>query len=341
MKRKLLSLLLAVLLLTGCAAGTPQTAKQTRYEAGFLELFDTVTTMVGYADSEEAFRETAQAIHDELLVYHQFYDIYNDYPDINNIKTINDHAGLEPVAVDRKIIDLLLFCRQMEQATGGMVNVAMGSVLSLWHETRTAGLEDPASAVIPEMEALQAAVLHTDLQAVVIDEEASTVFLPDPAMRLDVGAVAKGYAVEQVCRNAPSGLLLSVGGNVCSTGPKPEGIPWVVGLKDPDAEGNLHTVTLETGAVVTSGDYQRYYMVNGKAYHHIIDPQTLMPGTLWRAVSVLCEDSGVADALSTALFLLPQAEGQMLLDQFDAEAMWLDSDGNEYFSPGFSARLRT
>ena len=88
MKRKLLSLLLAVLLLTGCAAGTPQTAKQTRYEASFLELFDTVTTMVGYADSEEDFRETAQAIHDELLVYHQLYDIYNDYPGINNIKTI-------------------------------------------------------------------------------------------------------------------------------------------------------------------------------------------------------------------------------------------------------------
>ena len=341
MKRKACSLLLAVLLLlTGCA-GEAAPAEQTRYEASFLSLFDTVTTMVGYADSEEAFRATAQSIHDELLVYHQLFDIYNDYPGINNLKTVNDQAGSAPVKVDRKIIDLLLFCKEMEQATKGMVKVAMGSVLSLWHAARTDGLNNPAAAALPDRDALEAAAGHTDLDAVCIDEAASTVYLSDPDMRLDVGAVAKGYAVEQVCRNAPEGLLISVGGNVCSTGPKPDGSAWVVGLQNPDGEGNLHTIYTESGAVVTSGDYQRYYTVDGVTYHHIIDPQTLMPGTKWRTVSVLCQDSGIADALSTALFLLTQEEGQQLLEQFDAEAMWLDADGNEYFSPGFSARLRT
>ena len=341
MKRKVCSLLLAaLLLLTGCAAETAP-AGPNRYEASFLSLFDTVTTMVGYADSEEAFRATAQSIHDELLTYHQLFDIYNEYPGVNNLKTVNDQAGKSPVEVDRKIIDLLLFCKEMEQATGGVVNAAMGSVLVLWHEARTDGLNNPANAVLPDMEALQEAAKHTNFDDVVIDEEACTVYLSDPAMRLDVGAVAKGYAVEQVCRNAPKGLLVSVGGNVCSTGPKPDGSAWVVGLQDPDGDGNLHTVYTETGAVVTSGDYQRYYTVNGETYHHIIDPDTLMPGTRWRAVSILCADSGVADALSTALFLLPQAEGQSLLEQFDAEAIWLDADGNEYVSPGFTARLRT
>ena len=81
--------------------------------------------------------------------------------------------------------------------------------------------------------------------------------------------------------------------------------------------------------------------MDGQRYHHIIDPDTLMPGRRWRAVSVLCADSGVADALSTALFLLPQADGQRLLEQFDAEAMWLDRDGNEYFTDGFTSLLRT
>ena len=179
------------------------------------------------------------------------------------------------------------------------------------------------------------------MDGVILDEEACTVFFADPALKLDVGAVAKGYAVEQVCRNAPAGLLVSVGGNVCGTGPKPDGSSWVVGLQDPDGNGNLHTVYVEQQAVVTSGDYQRYYTVNGVQYHHIIDPATLMPGTKWRAVSILCADSGVGDVLSTALFLLDREAGQALLDQFDAEAMWLDGDGNEYFSPGFSEHLRT
>lgn len=340
MKYRICSLLLVMLLLTGCAVGGMQ-PEQTRYEASFLSLFDTVTTMVGYAESEAEFREAAQSIHDELLVYHQLYDIYNEYPGLNNLKTVNEQAGRRPVAVDAKIMDLLLFCKEMEQATDGVVNVAMGSVLQLWHEARTEGVNDPVHAKLPERVALEAAAQHTALDAVMIDRDTSTVFLSDPEVQLDVGAVAKGYAVEQVCRNAPEGILVSVGGNVCSTGPKPDGSSWVVGLQDPDGGGNLHTLYADRTAVVTSGDYQRYYTVDGSQYHHIIDPETLMPGTKWRAVSVVCADSGVADVLSTALFLSDRETGQALLEQFGAEAMWLDHAGNESFSPGFSALLRT
>ena len=334
---RLLAWILTLTLLTGC--GTVSAGPK-RYEASFLTLFDTVTTMVGFADSEGEFRQTAQAIHDELLVYHQLFDIYNEYPGMNNLKTVNDRAG-EPVRVDGKIIGLLLFCKDMERATGGMVNPAMGSVLSLWHEARTDGINDPSQAKLPDSEALRQAAEHMDFDRVIIDEEAGTVCLSDPEMRLDVGAVAKGYAVEQVCRGAPEGLLISVGGNVRGTGPKPDGSDWVVGLQDPDGTGNLHTVYNQRDSVVTSGDYQRYYLVDGEVYHHIIDPETLMPGTKWRAVSILCADSGVADALSTALFLLSREEGEALLKQFNAEAMWLDRDGNEYFTDGFTSRLRT
>ena len=94
-------------------------------------------------------------------------------------------------------------------------------------------------------------------------------------------------------------------------------------------------------SVVTSGDYQRYYTVDGVSYHHIIDPETLYPGRLWRAVTVLCPDSGLADGLSTALFLLPQAEGQALLDKFGCEALWVDSDNHLHYSPGFRDDIRT
>lgn len=337
--KRFAALLLAVLLLGGC---TPKEPQQSRYQATFLELFDTVTTIVGYAPSEEAFRETSEAIRHALASYHQLFDIYNTYPGVVNLKTLNETAATAPVKVDKKIMELLAFCREVYNATSGKVNIAMGSVLQLWHEAREDGIADPANAKLPEEAALEEAARHTDLSQLILDEEAGTVFYADPEMSLDVGAIAKGYALEQVCKTAPEGLLISVGGNVRATGAKPDGGSWVVGIQNPTGEdGYLHTVEVQDISVVTSGDYQRYYTVDGVSYHHIIDPETLYPGRLWRAVTVLCPDSGLADGLSTALFLLPQAEGQALLDKFGCEALWVDSDNNLYYSPGFRDDIRT
>ena len=146
MKRILCLLLLTSILLTGCASGE-QAPETKQYNATFLTLFDTVTTIVGRAENEEAFRVNSQAIHDELLQYHQLFDIYNDYDGINNLKTINDNAGIAPVPVDDRIIALLKDCKDYHDLTQGMVNPAMGSVLQLWHVARNDGinlLEDVA-----------------------------------------------------------------------------------------------------------------------------------------------------------------------------------------------------
>ena len=343
MGARITALALSLLMLTGCAASAPDPDTPKQYQATFLTLFDTVTTILGYAQSEEEFRSQAQELHDALLEYHQLFDIYNDYPGLNNLKTINDQAGIAPVQVDERIIRLLQDCRDYYDLTGGVVNVAMGSVLALWHDARTHGIDFPEDAALPDAEALAQAAAHCSPENIIIDEDASTVYLSDPLQRLDVGAVAKGWSVEQVCREAPSGLLVSVGGNVCATGPKPTGGSWVVGLQDPDGSTGdyLHTLNLDTGSVVTSGDYQRYYVVDGKPYHHIIDPVSLYPAERWRAVSVVCPDSGLADCLSTALFILPREAGQTLLDQTGAEAMWLQADGTRLYSPGFAALIRT
>lgn len=341
MKRVITALLLISLVLSGCAV-QDETGKK-MYDATFLTLFDTVTTIRGYAESEEAFTEAAQAIHDELLGYHQLFDIYNDYEGLNNLKTVNDNAGTAPVTVDEKIIDLLLDCREYYDLTGGKVNVAMGSVLNLWHIARNEGIDDPQNAELPAQDALEAAAEHTAFDAIVIDETNSTVFISDPDTRLDVGAVAKGWAAQRVAENAPTGLLISVGGNICATGPKDEsGTAWVVGIQDPDnGDSYLHTLYVTGGSVVTSGDYQRYFVVDGMVYHHIIDPETLYPSTHWRSVTIVCADSGLADALSTALFILPLEEGQALLDKCGAEAMWVDTAGEQYYSPGFKDLIRT
>jgi len=237
-RRYAVLILLLSLLLAGCAAPAPE-LKQ--YNATFLSLFDTVTTIVGRAESEALFQEKAQQIHDRLLVYHKLFDIYNDYEGINNLKTVNDNAGIAPVKVDSAIIELLLDCRSYYEITGGRVNVAMGSVLRLWHEARTDGLRDPRTAKLPDRDKLTAAAEHMGIDDVIIDPEASTVYLSDPVLRLDVGAIAKGWATQRVAEQSPSGLLISVGGNVCATGPKNGDSPWVIGIQHPEGEGNLHT----------------------------------------------------------------------------------------------------
>lgn len=343
MIQKLTAVLTAMALVLTCTACAP---KKTRYEAEFLLLFDTVTKIISYSDSKEAFTEQAQFVHDELEKYHQLYDIYNDYAGINNMKTINDNAGKAPVKVDEKIIDLLLLAKEMNEKTDGKMNIALGGVLSLWHDARTAGIDDPQNAALPPIEALRAAAEHTDISHVVIDEAASTVYLDDPALKLDVGSIGKGYATEQVCRAAEergiTSMLVSVGGNVRAIGAKDaKGTPWNVGVQHPDRpEELLRTVYISGMSLVTSGCYQRYYTVEGKPYHHIIDPDTLMPSAYFKAVTILCPDSGMADALSTSVFNMPLEQGKALVEsQPQTEALWVLHDGSVVYSGGFEAFL--
>ena len=344
-RRKIYGLFLGILclVLTGCTFENQITGKK-QFQATFLELFDTVTAIIGFADSEEEFQKTADAIRSELERYHQLFDIYNEYEGVNNLKTINDNAGISPVKVDPIIIELLSDCKEYYEKTNGTVNVAMGSVLKLWHEEREKGINDPTNAALPLEEDLAEAAKHCSMDTLIINKEDSTVYIADPMQRLDVGAIAKGWATQKVCENAPSGILVSVGGNVCSTGPKPvkEGT-WVVGIESPfeGKEEYLHTLYINRESVVTSGNYQRYYTVEGKRYHHLIDPDTLYPSEKFISVTIVCEDSGLADALSTALYLLPMEEGQKLLEEYDAKAVWVVSENEIYYSEGFEELIRS
>ncbi len=344
--KKILTVFLILALMTGLLSGCAapkNTMSKKRYQTSFFTLFDTVTSIVGYADSEEEFEKIIDEIYDQLEAYHQLFDIYNDYEGVNNIKTINDQAGIAPVEVHPVLIGFLQECKEYYDVTGGMVNIAMGSVLSLWHEARNEGIDDPENAKLPDKEALKEAAKHCSFDTVIIDEEYSTVYLEDAKQSLDVGAIAKGWATQRVCENLPAGFLVSVGGNVCASGPKPEkNSSWVVGIQDPEGGENdyLHTVYVNRESVVTSGNYQRYYMVDGKMYHHIIDPETLYPAIKWKSVSIICTDSGTGDALSTALFRLDLESGQKLLDKYDAKAVWVDLEGETYYSPGFKELIR-
>lgn len=339
--RRLLSLITAAAILTSLALLSSCTLKQ-QFSRTEISVFDTQTVILGWETSKSAFDENADAVMDMLTEYHRLYDIYYEYEGINNLKTVNENAGKSPVKVDDRIIELLLYSKEMHKLTDGNVNVAMGSVLSVWHEYRERGLREPEKAALPPMDVLEAAALHTDIEKVVIDEEASTVYLSDPEMSLDVGAVAKGYSVEMVAQyleeQGCAGYALSVGGNVRCIGEKPNGEKWEVGVQNPDmtsSEAYVAKVYFTDETLVTSGVYQRYYTVAEKQYHHIIDPKTLMPGDEYASVSIITDHSGLADALSTALFNLSEKEGLAIAEKVDAEVAWVYADGRIEMTDGF------
>ena len=199
----------------------------------------------------------------------------------------------------------------------------------------------------------QAAAQHCDINNVVIDEQAKTVYLADPEMSLDVGSVGKGYAVEMVCQAAQArGLtsaLVSVGGNLRAIGKKPDGSQWTGGVENPWNASEVYTtdslfgaaINMSDMALVTSGDYQRYFVVDGKRYHHLIDPDTLWPAAYFNSVTVLCPDSGMADCLTTGLFCMPLEEGQKLVESLDGvEAMWCTPEQQAVASSGWESHTR-
>lgn len=343
--RLTLALLAVVCGLSGCSGQKEE--KLTKYDTQFFELFDTVTSVTGYAKDEETFQSYVDVFYDELKEYHQLYDIYNDYEGVNNIKTINDHAGVEPVEVDDRIIQMLEEAVDMYKLTDGKMNVAMGSVLSIWHEYREAGIANPEQAELPPQKELEEAAKHMDITKMVIDPEKKTVYLEDPDMSLDVGAIAKGYAAEMASRKVEeAGLkhaLISVGGNIRCIGTKPDGEKWVVGVQNPDttsSERYLHRLSLDGMSLVTSGTYQRYYTVDGVNYHHIIHPDLLKPWDRYSSISILSADSGTADALATAVFNMELDDGMKLIESQDGvEAMWIEADGTEYYSSGFKSYM--
>ena len=191
--------------------------------------------------------------------------------------------------------------------------------------------------------------MDTDINSIVIDEENSTVFISDPMVRLDVGAIAKGYAVEMVAKaleqKGVTGYILNVGGNVRSIGTKGNGDKWIAGIQNPNKASEvkyLEYLAISGESVVTSGSYQRYYTVEGKDYHHIIDPETLMPSDKFVSVSIVCRDSGLGDALSTALFCMSYEDGLALVESLEGvEAHWVFPDYTTAKSSGFSAFVTT
>lgn len=324
---------------TGNTSQSNSPVQEERFRGQFLGVFDTVTTVIALTASEAEFQGYLDEIKNRLTHYHQLFDGFNNYEGVNNIKTINDQAGIAPVKVDPAIIQLLEQCIEANRLSKGYVNVAFGPVLEIWHDYREAGIDQPQLAKLPTLSELEEANQYTDIGKIQIDKAQSTVFLPDSHMSLDVGSGAKGLGCELVAQELEQmGLknaLISVGGNVRAIGYRDgKTEAWNVGIQDPADSTNseyIRLVRVHDMAVVSSGVYERFYDVDGVRYHHIIHPETLFPKFEFDAVTIIAPSSGFADSLTTALFNMSFEEGLAFIDSLDGvAALWIKGEEVRY-----------
>lgn len=346
--RKVLCILCALSVVLTALAGCGGTEAAEPKGKSYFSYFDTVSYVYSYAgDSAESFDSLSAEASAILGEYHRLFDIYHEYEGIANLCTVNKSAGGSAVSVDEKLIDFLLYAKELYTLTNGEFNVMLGSVLHLWHDCREKAEASPADANIPSEEELDEAAKHTGIELLEIDEAAGTVRISDPEASIDVGALGKGYATEMAARKLSSlgadGYVLNVGGNIRIIGTRPDGEGWVTGVKDPQAPDERFALKLYIKDIscVTSGVYERYFSVSGVRYHHIIDKDTLFPSEHFSSLTVLTEDSGLADALSTALFCMSADEGRAVIEKLPekADVVWIYPDGSIEYTDGVSALI--
>ena len=323
MKKRPLALLLALLLLLGGCNLLPDPNTQTAAASdASIWAMDTQMDLRLYGDTDG---KTMAALTARLYELDQSLSATD--PD-SDLSALNSSGHSE----EPRILRLTAEALAVSEQTGGALDVTLYPVSRAW------GFTTDAHRIVPaeELEALRERVGMEKIEL----RESVSVSLP-AGTELDFGALAKGYAAD-VCRarieeDGLSGIL-SLGGNIQTVGSKPDGSDWVIGVQDPDDAGRyLLTLRLHgSKAVVTSGDYQRYFMEDGVRYCHILDPKTLAPvrGSL-RAVTVVADSGLRADALSTALFVLGREAGEALWRRLgDFEAVWMEADGSIWLTPG-------
>lgn len=315
-----------------------------KFEVTFYDFFDTVTTFTAYTENEEEFNKYKQLVEDKMEYYHKLFNSYNEYKDVNNFYTINQMAGKKPVKVEQPVIDLVKIGQEWYDETDGKIDIAAGSLLKIWTDFRNNANADPDNAKLPSKSELEEASKHMNMDAIEVNEDDSTVYINDKDVQIDVGAIGKGYATELIKRELiRAGLengILSVGGDVAIIGDNPvkENRNYAIAVLSPDTKidnSYASIVYVTNTSVVTSGDYQRYFEIDGRKYHHIIDVETLEPSTKYKSITVVLDDIGEADAISTALFVMDIDEGKEFAEKHGAEVFWIDAAGNEYKTDGY------
>ncbi|MFR8745090.1 MAG: FAD:protein FMN transferase [Peptoniphilus sp.] len=314
-----------------------------KQEIEFYDTFDTVVHIAIYTDDDSFAKENLVYAKERYEELHKLFDNYKTYPDLVNVKTINDNAGIKPVTVDDTLFQLIKSSIDDYNNISHNTNIALGPVTKLWNEYRelyeggktkeeVIALKGEALPSDAELEKLRPLV---NIDKIKLDDEKQTVSL-EKGMELDLGATAKGFATELVAKELEDrgvkSCVISAGGNVRIIGKPTDGRDnFKIGIQNPDLESHdqvLASLNVANTSIVTSGDYQRYFDLDGVRYCHIIDPDTLKPAHEIKSATVIKEDSGLCDFLSTAAFNSTDDEIKELSDKTGAGIVWVDKDMN-------------
>ncbi len=338
MKRIISVFCLAFLFITTYTSCAPAAARY-QYADTAMGTIMQFNLYAGSEDSANAFAETATdmltQLEEELLSWRL---------ETSEIYRINAVAGSgQATALSEKMVSILTECLDMWEASEGAFDITLGELTRLWQiDAVAAGEVEKGTYRVPSAEEIANALSHCGSDKLNMDSTGATiVVLAD--MQLDLGAVGKGVALDEISillSNYPdiTGAVISAGGSVLVYGTKPDSSSWNVGIVNPfDTSATIGTLTLEGSGwfVTTSGDYERYVEVDGVRYHHILDPATGYPvQNNVRAVTVLTKKGQTGDMLSTACYVLGVEEGMKLASKYNAEILFVLSDGSVKMSQG-------
>lgn len=326
----ILTLMLALLfILSGCKPQNLRLVKEVEFVLGTLGQIHV------YSESE---KQGTQAIKNAYTRIRNIENMMSTSIEGSDIFLLNEYAGDQQVNVDQETLYVINRGLLYYDLTEGDFNIALGSLINLWSIGKD-------TARVPSHEEITEAMKHTNISDISIDNQ--TVIIKDANMRIDLGGVAKGYAVDEAIKvlrseGITSGLV-NLGGDVYALGNKSDGTPWNVGIQDPElGSGVIGSVPLVDKSIVTSGDYERYFMEGDVRYHHIIDPKTGYPvQNNLRSVTIISDLSIDGDVLSTAIFIMGVDKGMALIESLDnIEGIIITSEKEIYASSGIKESIK-
>lgn len=256
----------------------------------------------------------------------------------SEIGRLNQSAGGEPIKVSSDTIQILELAKAVSAKTGGAFAPTWAALAGVWNFEVPEG----QAPIIPDDSTIKERLNLVDDSQLILTKDSAQ--LTKEGMAVGLGGITKGHAVDRaqaVLRERGfANALVFVGGDIASSGKKGD-MPWVVGLQEPRATGYFAVLTLENEAIATSGDYEAFFEVDGKRYHHLLDPRSGQPAFKTRSVSVVTKDAASADAFATAIFVLGPEQGLALAESTpDLEAVIVDGENQVTVSSGLAKRLR-
>lgn len=315
---------------------------QEKFSNSFFS-FDTYVQLDGYTNNKSEFDKYYDQAQSEFKKYHELFDAYNNYTNLNNIKTINDNAGKKPVKIDAEIYDVLKRSKEEYDKLYKKNNILLAPIVQQYKKV-TEDYNDGKKVEHPDMKKLKELNKCTSMSYLKLMDN-NEVYLTKSCAMLDVGSVAKGYTTDIVAgKLEKAGLksgILNAGGNVAVIGEKPDGAAFKIGIADPHNDNDyVAIVDVKNTNVVTSGDYRRYYEIDGVKYNHIIDPDTLRPADKYLSVSIVIDDGFLADYLTTELFMLDEKTIEKVAKDYNFEYVIIHKDNKITYSEGLKDEIK-